>query len=271
LAFFLSGDTPLQHQAILLEAREIAPDIRHFVFAVDGVDRFPFLPGQFVSFTEQFQGKPITRAYSIASTPDGNRFELCLNLVKDGRFSPHLFQLKPGERVPMKGPVGSFTLRDPQRDALFVATGTGIAPMRGMLRQALDGQALDAQAMDGQAMDAQDLDAQDLDAQGINCGLLARYTLLFGVRYEESLLYREEFEALAAAHPQFRFVPTLTRPGNSWTGRTGRVQQHLADLLGGRTDVDVYVCGLKEMVNEVRDLLKSMDFDRRRIIVEKYD
>ncbi len=231
----------MQHQATLLETREIAPDIRHFVFAVESMDHFHFAPGQFVSFTEQFQGKPITRAYSIASVPDGNRFELCLNLVKDGRFSPHLFQMQPGEQVPMKGPVGSFTLRDFQRDALFVATGTGIAPMRGILRQAL------------------------------GTGSQAQFTLLFGVRHEESLLYRDEFEALAAAHPQFRFAPTITRPNASWTGRTGRVQRHLADLLRGRTDADVYVCGLKEMVNEVRDLLKSMGFDRRQIVVEKYD
>lgn len=231
----------MQHQATLLETREIAPEIRHFVFAVEGVDAFPFLPGQFVSFTEQFEGKPITRAYSIASTPDGNRFELCLNLVKDGRFSPHLFRMQPGETVPMKGPVGTFTLRNPGRDVLFVATGTGIAPMRGLLRQAL--------------------------AEGPD----ARKALLFGVRHEHSLLYREEFEALAAAHSRFEFLPTVTRPTDTWTGRTGRVQQHLDELLAGRTDLDVYVCGLKEMVNSVRDLLKERGFDRRQIIVEKYD
>ena len=78
------------YQATLLDTREIAPEIRHFVFAVEGVESFPFAPGQFVSLTEQMDGKPITRAYSIASTPDGNRFELCLNRVKDGRFSPCL-------------------------------------------------------------------------------------------------------------------------------------------------------------------------------------
>src|SRR5690606_10185739 len=144
-----------------------------FVFSVDGVEQFPFIPGQFVSFTEHFDGKPITRAYSIASLPDANRFELCVNEVKGGRFSPHLFRLRPGERVPMKGPVGTFTLRDPQGDALFIATGTGVAPMRGFLQQALQS------------------------------GSKARLQLLFGVRYEHSLLYREEFTALALAYPNF--------------------------------------------------------------------
>lgn len=231
----------LQHHATLVESREIAPDIRHFVFTIEGEDSFAFAPGQFVSFTEQFDGKPITRAYSIASTPDGNRFELCLNRVKDGRFSPHLFGLKPGEKVLMKGPVGTFTLRDPLRDAVFVATGTGIAPMRGLLRQAL------------------------------GSGSQAHFTLLFGVRHEHGLLYRDEFEAMAAAHPNFLFVPTLTRPSESWAGLTGRVQQHLDKVLAGRTDLDIYICGLKEMVNSVRDLLKERGFDRRQMIAEKYD
>lgn len=225
----------------MVETREIAPDVRHFVFAVDGVDQFAFAPGQFVSFTEQLGTRPITRAYSIASVPDGNRFELCLNLVKDGRFSPHLFQLRPGDRVPMKGPVGTFTLRNPGKDALFVATGTGIAPMRGLAPQAIES------------------------------GPDARVTLLFGVRHEHGILYRDHFEAMAAEHPNFGFVPTLTRPSASWTGLSGRVQQHLDALLDGRTNIDVYICGLKEMVNSVRDHLNERGFDRRQIITEKYD
>jgi CDP-4-dehydro-6-deoxyglucose reductase len=227
--------------ATLVETREIAPDIRHFVFAVENVPTFAFKPGQFVSFTETMDGKPITRAYSIASIPNGDRFELCLNLVKDGRFSPHLFQMKPGDSVPMKGPVGTFTLRSPERDALFIATGTGIAPIRGILQ-----------------------DAAQL-------GSTARRTLLFGVRHEHGLLYREEFETMAGVLDGFRFEPTLTLPGDAWKGRTGRVQTHLDDLLEGRTDLDVYVCGLREMVDGVREMLKERGVDRKKIIFERYD
>lgn len=230
----------IQH-ATLLETKEIAPDIRHFVFAVKDTLDFRFAPGQFVSFTEQMEGKPITRAYSIASTPNGNRFELCLNLVKDGRFSPHLFHMAPGDTIAMKGPVGTFVLRNPDRDALFIATGTGIAPFRGILQQAAAS------------------------------GMPRHFTLLFGVRQEHGLLYRNEFEALTQDHDTFHFVPTLTQPTAAWTGRTGRVQTHVDDLLGGRADLDVYVCGLKEMVDSVRSMLKERGFDRKQIIYEKYD
>jgi len=228
-------------QARLIESVEIAPDVRHFVFEAPELERVDFTPGQFVSFTNAINGKNITRAYSIASAPSGtNQFELCLNLVKEGVFSPHLFQMKPGESVEMRPPLGGFVLRNPPRDSILVATGTGIAPFRSILRAHLN--------ETSQA-----------------------FTLLFGVRHEHSLMYREEFENLARRYPHFRFMPTLTRPEPSWTGRTGRVQAHLAEAIGGRRDVDILLCGLKLMVNDVRNILRDMSFDRKQILYEKYD
>ncbi len=78
-------------RATLLEVHDIAPEVRHFVFEVPGVQQLHFKPGQFVSLNESINGKKITRAYSIVSLPSGNRFELCLNLVHEGAFTPHLF------------------------------------------------------------------------------------------------------------------------------------------------------------------------------------
>lgn len=200
-----------------------------------------FTPGQFLSFTEELGGKKITRAYSIASAPRGNRFSLCLNRVKDGRFSPHLFELEPGQTVEFRGPYGVFTLRNPPSDSVFVATGTGIAPFRGMLQQHL---------------------AEHPDKQ---------FTMIFGVRFELGILYREEFEAMEQTHRNFHLWPTLTQPGTQWSGRTGRVQNHILQAVGDRRDLDMYICGLKTMVDDVRQRLKDMGFERRRIIFEKYD
>lgn len=228
-------------KARLIESTKIAPEVRHFLFDVPETDHLAYTPGQFVSFTEPFNGKPVTRAYSIASAPEGNRFELCLNRVQEGIFSPYLFDLAPGAEVEMRGPLGYFVPKQPFRDALFIATGTGIAPFRGFVRSA----AVTASA--------------------------ARISLLFGTRYEEGILYRDEFEALEVSRPGFRFMPTLTRPGSQWNGRTGRVQAHLDEALDGRTDLDVYICGMKAMVDDVRAILKSKGFDRKQIIVEKYD
>jgi ferredoxin-NADP reductase len=228
-------------KARLVESHEIAPDIRHFTFDTPGVEQFLFVPGQWVSFEETVAGESITRAYSIASPPNGNHFELCLNRVENGHLSPYLFSMHPGDTVEMRGPFGTFLFRDPASDSLLVATGTGIAPFRAMLQARL---------------------VQHPSQQ---------ITLLFGVRHEEGLLYRAEFEALARQYSTFRFWPTLTRPGPDWKGRTGRVQQHLDEALGPRRDIDVYICGLHQMVDEVRAQLRSMGFDRKKMIYEKYD
>ena len=228
-------------QARLIESREIAPEIRHFVFEVPEVEQLPYLPGQFVSFSGMFNDKKITRAYSTASPPWGNRFELCLNRVQDGFFSPYLFDMQPGATVDVKGPLGHFVLKNPPNDSIFVATGTGIAPFRSMLHAHLE---------------------TNPDRQ---------FTLVFGVRFEPSLLYRAEFEQLAKNYPNFRFLPTLSRPTEEWSGLKGHVQQHVIENLGERRDMDVYICGLKAMVDDLRLQLKELGLDRRQIIFEKYD
>jgi ferredoxin-NADP reductase len=222
-------------------SRELTADVRHFSFEVPEVDSFPFTPGQWVSLCREINGKKITRAYSIASTPTGNQFDLCLNRVQDGLFSPFLFDLGEGVAVDLKGPYGTFVIRNPGRDLVMVATGTGIAPFRSMV------------------------------AHHLASGGTSKVTLLFGVRYPESILYRDDFEGWQQQHPNFAFLPTLSRGPESWTGRRGHVQQHLEEALAGRTDVDVYICGLKAMVDDVRERLKAKGFDRKQIIYEKYD
>jgi len=232
-------------KAKLLGWKELAPEVHHFDFEVPGRRELNFTPGQFISVLEKVDGKEITRAYSIASPRGGNHFALCLNRVPDGLLSSFLFTLRPGEEVEMHEPLGYFTLRHPGRRAVFVATGTGIAPFRSMLLDHLP-------------------------------RTQPHITLLFGTRHEHGLLYREDMERMAREFTTFRFLPTLTRPGDSWKGRTGRVQVHLDEALGLCTPeeivkVDVYVCGLKEMVKDVRKELKCRGFDHKQIVYEKYD
>ncbi|HZQ52922.1 MAG TPA: FAD-binding oxidoreductase [Bryobacteraceae bacterium] len=229
----------------MLSWNELAPEVRHFEFEAPAPESFEFTPGQFVSIIEHVDGKEITRAYSIASPRHGNRFALCLNRVPDGLVSSYLFTLSPGDEVEMHKPLGYFTLRHPGRRAVFIATGTGIAPFRSMLLDHLP-------------------------------KTQPRITLLFGVRYERGLLYRSEFEQLEAQYESFRFLPTITRPDSNWKGRTGRVQAHIDEALALHTPeelstLDVYICGLKEMVDDVRKELKGRGFDRKQIIYEKYD
>jgi len=227
-------------KARLRYSREIGLNTRHFVF--DSPEWKPaFVPGQFLSLTQQIGEDSVTRAYSIASPPDGSEFALCANYVPEGRFTPFLFGLKAGDEIDFKGPYGAFILRRPVSDSIMVATGTGIAPFRSMLLGKLH---------------------ENPDR---------KFTLIFGVRYEEGLLYHAEFQRLAAEHANFDYRPTLTRPTEAWSGRTGRVRGYALEALGDRQDVDIYICGLREMVDDLRLKLKEIGVDRKRMIYEKYD
>lgn len=220
-------------RARLIGWRELGPATRHFEFESidwDGV----FAPGQFLSLTAE----EITRAYSIASPPNGKRFGLCANLVTGGRFSPWLFSRVPGDEIEFKGPYGTFTPGPVASDTILVATGTGIAPFRAFL----GGNALSG-----------------------SCALI------LGTRHESGLLYDEEWRALARDRAGFQYWPTLTRPSPEWRGRTGRVQPHVMEALGERRDVDVFICGLREMVDDLRAQLKAAGMDRKRVIYERYD
>jgi ferredoxin-NADP reductase len=233
-------------QASLARSSHLSEFTSHLEFEVKGVHRLGFVPGQWLSLKASTpDGEEITRAYSIASPPsDDARFAFCLNRVQDGFMSNYLCDMREGAEITFQGPFGAFILRPPLRDTVFIATGTGIAPFRSMLHWLL--------------ADA----SRHQDRQ---------FWLLFGVRYEQDIYYREEFERLAQEHSNFDFVPTLSRGGSEWKGLRGYVQEHVPGIVGDRTDMHAYICGLDKMVSANRELLKSLGWDRKQILYEKYD
>jgi ferredoxin-NADP reductase len=219
---------------------------KHLEFEMKGVSRFGFVAGQWLSFkTNMPDGEELTRAYSIASPPsDGNRFALCLNRVQDGFMSNFLCDVKEGDEIHCQGPFGDFILRPPMRDTIFIATGTGIAPFRSMLHWLLCDQSRH---------------------------LGKHLHLIFGNRTEKDIYYHDGFVRLATEHSNFHYLPTLSRGGPDWQGLRGYVQQHVSAIAQGRTDMHAYICGLDKMVKANRDLLKSLGWDRKSILYEKYD
>jgi len=217
---------------------------KHIEFEVES-SAFGFVPGQWLSLKHSKpDGEEFTRAYSIASAPNGSKFALCLNRVQDGFMSNYLCDLPQGAVIQMQGPFGSFILRPPLRDTLFIATGTGIAPYRSMLHWLL----------------------ADPERH-----LSKQFWLVFGSRTQRDIYYHEEFLQLAAEHPNFHYMPTLSRGSDNWPGLRGYVQEHVRMLAEGRTDMHAYICGLEKMVTANRDLLKSLGWDRKSILYEKYD
>lgn len=242
----------------------------HFKFTVDDMEKFSFAPGQFISaVATDAAGKQQTRAYSLASAPQGKSFELCVNRVREGFFSNYLADVKNGDKILIHGPHGVFKLREPVTDMMLIATGTGIAPMRSILQKLFPDDGSDR-------------------SQGKDIWLL------YGTRYASGLYFREEFEALAARHANFHYLPTLSRPEADWAGPRGYVQDHLARIVEERAerlghpliqpqpsaetpaaerdfDVYSYICGLNSMVAGVRETLSGFGWDRKQIVYERYD
>ncbi len=259
----------LEHKECISESSQCY----HFNFVIDELDRFPFMAGQFIStIAVDPKGKQQTRAYSIASAAKENRFDLCVNRVEGGFFSNHLADLPdlpPGGSLQVHGPHGHFILKEPVADSIFIATGTGIAPMRAY---------------------AQWLFPED----GSDRSEGWEIWLVYGTRYESELNYREEFEALAARKPNFHYEATLIRADETWTGLRGYVQDHVARIVEERAarlgislplatidpavpaselrfDIHAYICGLNNMVAGVRAKLAGFGWHRKQIIFERYD
>jgi ferredoxin-NADP reductase len=230
----------------LVRSVSLSSQTKHLEFELPSVPRFSFVAGQWLSFkTNKPDGEEITRAYSIASPPgEDNQFALCLNRVQDGFMSNFLCDLKEGEEISCQGPFGDFILRPPLRDTVFIATGTGVAPFRSMLQWLL----------------ADPVRHQD-----------KQLWLLFGSRTEKDIYHHEEFLDLAARQANFHYLPTLSRGADEWQGLRGYVQQHVPGIAKGRADMHAYICGLDKMIKANRELLKSLGWDRRSILYEKYD
>ena len=240
------GERKLQ-SARLVRSIFLSEQTKHLEFLIEGADCFPFTPGQFVSIQQlKPDSKTHTRAYSLASAPRASAsFDLCLNRVEQGFLSNWLCDLEEGATVQFHGPHGMFTLRQPHQDSVFIATGTGIAPFRGMVHWLF-------------ARPERHLERE--------------FWLVYGTRHEEGLYYGDEFRAIEEANPNFHYLPTLSRGRDDWSGLRGYVQDHVRKIVGTRRDMQAYICGLHQMVDANRMLLKEeLGWDRKQIVFERYD
>lgn len=236
----------------------------HLVFSIPELETFEFIPGQFVSaVADDAKGKQQTRAYSVASAPAANRFDLCVNRVEGGFFSNRLCDLEPGDTMQFHGPHGLFTLRQPLTDSVFIATGTGVAPMRAFAEHLFPESGEDR-------------------SQG------RRIWLVYGTRHETEIYYQKYFEKLAAERHNFHYLSSLSRPHEGWEGLRGYVQDHVAEVLKQRSngfhpapvpttaepagfDIHAYICGLNDMVSANRERLLGFGWQKKQIIFERYD
>lgn len=216
----------------VIETVEVTSDVR--ILRVGRPAGFGFEAGQHTKLGAS-GGK--TNSYSIASAPHENHLEFCVELVPGGRVTRALFALGPGDGVSLgSGGKGNFVLDETSNVHLMVATVTGIAPLRSMLRYAR------------------------------HRGIGGRMIVAHGASHADELAYREELSALAASG-EITYEPTVSRPdsprNDGWTGRTGRVDPLAAELA---RDLDpgstrVYAAGNPGMVENVSRELGARGFE----------
>jgi NAD(P)H-flavin reductase len=202
---------------------------------------FAYHAGQAVLVRVEGDGK--RRAYSLAAAPaDAERQGWLELLVGVGGNPTAMDAVGPGETLEVDGPIGRFTFRsdDDARRLLFIAGGTGIAPLRAMLGQALIG--------------------SDYDI-----------CVLYSARTCEEFAYREELEALADAG-RIRLVQTVTRATSEdgWSGGRGRFgASTLAPLVSDPTTL-CFVCGPMSFVADTKRILSDLGVSPERIRVEEW-
>ncbi len=240
---------PPTFRARLVRSRALTNAVRELTFErIDGAP-LVFEAGQWTQVIVPFDAAPIRRSYSIASAPDGTpRFDLAITHVEGGPVSTYLHALATGSELDFAGPQGFFTRPlATAAPSIFVATGTGVTPFRSMMGAALAAK-------------------QD-----------APMRLLLGVRREEDILYRDEWEQLATENTNVKVGFTLSRADDRWTGHRGYVQTHVRALYEEMASFGVglphvYICGLERMISAVRELLrKQMELPRQQVHSERYD
>lgn len=201
--------------------------------------------------------QPIMRAYSMANYPDEQGIVM-LNVrvcppppsapqAPPGQMSSYIFNLKPGDTVTISGPYGEFFAKETEAEMIFVGGGAGMAPMRSHIFDQLR-----------------------------RLRSLRKISFWYGARSLREAFYVDEFNRLAAEHPNFSWQLVLSdpQPEDRWDGAVGFVHQYLHDAYlrhhPAPEDCEYYLCGPPMMTKAVVDLLHNLGVERSAILFDDF-
>jgi Na+-transporting NADH:ubiquinone oxidoreductase subunit F len=233
-------------QARCERIRPLTHDIREFRFALTDPPVIAYTPGQYIQLqSPAYDGnEDVYRAYSMSSDPaDAHAIELVVRLVPGGICTTWCFEhLKEGDPVAFNGPYGDFRLSGTEAPIVFIAGGSGMAPIKCLLHQ---------------------MQNEHIDREAV---------FYFGANRVDELFYLDEMKAFEAALPRFTFVPVIRNPepADRWTGETGlvtdAVRKHLAD--GARHEA--YLCGSPGMIKASNLVLAQCGVTEDRIFYDAF-
>lgn len=218
-------------------------DVMGVTLQLPGVEPMPFQAGQYIDVLLDGGHR---RSFSIASDPSDPHFlQLHIRRVAGGGFSEQVFGgLEEGALLTIEGPFGAFRLRPARgRARLFVAGGTGLAPILSMLSYA------------------------------IGRGLEVPTHLYWGVRSGRDLYWDAQLTQWCAEQPRMRYTPVLSEPGpdRTWEGRTGFVHEAVIADYPDLSAVDVYMAGPPAMIEAGQNLLPAHGLPVDRLFFDSFE
>ena len=219
------NDFPVKKLPCRVQALErVAPDVMVLTVKLPASEAFQFRAGQYIDFLLQ-DGR--RRSFSIANAPKGaEHLELHVRLVDQGSFTTHVFNtMKVRDILRFEGPLGTFWLNESQqKPAILLAGGTGFAPIKAIVEDALER------------------------------GLERQFVLYWGARDQAGLYMHDKALEWARSLPGFRYVPVLSEAEHdgSWNGRKGLVHQAVIEDHPDLSGHEVYACGAPGMIDAAR-------------------
>lgn len=219
---------------------------RRFFIEIPELETFDFTPGQFVTLDLPIHEKKNKRwrSYSIASTPDGtNIIELVIVFLEGGAGTTYLFNnVREGSELLLRGPQGVFVLpKELDKDLFLICTGTGVAPFRSMLHY---------------------IKRHNTPHQTIY--------LIFGTRTLKDALYYNELKDLEKDLVNYYYLPVFSRETDE-SVRKGYVHTVYEELLRDqKKTANFYLCGWKNMIDEAKQRILNLGYDKKDIHQELY-
>lgn len=223
--------------ATLTSVHQMTPRVKQYVLHTPG-HTFDYKPGQHTVLSFGRGDDMVARPYTPVTLPGTDKLVLAIKRYDGGAMSTWMSNRIPGDTVSVDPLSGNLFLRAPDRDAVFLSTGTGITPMMAMLRHYLR------------------------DGSG-------RAYFLYGERTQADIMFRETLDQLDAAHDALTVAYSLS--DEQWAGRTGHVQSHLDEVVDDLDAADFYVCGVPQMVVDTKEALADRGVPADRVYSEGWE
>jgi len=237
------GMKPQKFIAKLTDKKIFNKKFSKYIFEMEQPHRMEFKAGQFVSIKVDDSGT--RRSYSICSNPGTHHsFELLIDHDPNGKGTNFFENLEFGAEIDVLGPMGEFTLdvenNETSDELVFIATGSGIAPLRSMILHLL----------------------QNLKEK-------RPITLYWGLRYAENMFWENEFQDFVESYDNFKFHPVLSKAIEEWPLCKGRVTDCLT-IHDVPVNGSYYLCGGTGMIADVSKILQDSGIVKENIHFEKF-